>query len=321
MTKVLVPDQAGIARAINALLASGLVAFPTETVYGLGAVATNDKAVARVFLAKNRPADNPLIAHVASLADASALVVVDDRARALAEAFWPGPLTLVLPSKMGSPVSRLVTAGLPTLALRVPSHPVARALLTQLGLPVAAPSANRSGRISPTRAEHVVQDLGGLIDLVLDAGGCPVGLESTVIDLSVPIPAILRPGGVPREAIERVIGPLGDVEDSSVKRSPGMMTRHYAPGRPMRLDASSAGPREAFLAFGAVPENRALLVRNLSPSGDLSEAASNLFQMLRELDQAAVEAIAVTSIPGDGLGEAINDRLQRAWPGRRGSST
>ena len=312
MTKTIVPDRQGIERAAEVLMCSGLVGFPTETVYGLGAIATDDKAVTRIFLAKGRPTDNPLIVHVASIAEASAFCLIDDRARALAEAYWPGPLTLVLPLKVGTPISRMATAGLATVAVRIPSHPVAQKLLKQLELPIAAPSANRSGAISPTRAEHVIEDLDGAIDLVLEAGGCPVGLESTVVDLSETGARILRPGGLPTSAIEKVIGTIGGTDPSTIKRSPGMTARHYAPNRPVRLNATSVRPGEGLLGFGRLPRHQAKAVRNLSQTGDLAEAAGNLFHMLRELDSSGVETIAVMPIPYEGLGEAINDRLRRA---------
>lgn len=313
MSRILPADSEGIARAAAVLAGGGVVAFPTETVYGLGAVVTSDRAVARVFAIKGRPLANPLIAHVADDAVARPIVMFDARAERLADAFWPGPLTLVLPLKVASIVSPLVTARLPTLAVRVPSHPVAHALLDRVGLPVAAPSANRSGRPSPTRAGHVAADLGDAVDLILDAGPCAVGVESTVIDLSEPDRALLlRPGGVTREAIEALIGPLAERQPDEPVRSPGLIGRHYAPSKPLRLEATEVAPDEALLAFGPEPLPGARRTLNLSPKGDLAEAAAHLFDMLRELDQADVRAIAVMPIPPRGLGEAINDRLRRA---------
>lgn len=313
MSRVVAADSRGIERAAEVLAAGGLVAFPTETVYGLGAVVTSDRAVARIFSAKGRPTANPLIAHVAEAATARPIAAFDERAERLAEAFWPGPLTLVLPLKVGGIVSPLVTAGLSTLAVRLPSHPVARELLAAVGLPVAAPSANRSGRPSPTRAEHVAADFGEAVDLILDAGPCPVGVESTVIDVSEPERALLlRPGGLPREAIEALIGPLDGRREGEPVKSPGLIGRHYAPSKPLRLDAAEVGPDEALLAFGPAPPPGARRTLNLSPRGDLGEAASHLFDMLRALDREDVRAIAVMPIPCTGLGEAINDRLRRA---------
>lgn len=313
MSRVLRADAHAIGRAAAILAEGGIVAFPTETVYGLGAVVTADRAVARVFAVKGRPTANPLIAHVADVATAQPIVTFDARARKLAEAFWPGPLTLVLPLKAGGMVSPLVTAGLPTLAIRLPSHPVARELLAAVGLPVAAPSANRSGRPSPTRAEHVEADLGEAVDLILDAGPCPVGVESTVVDLSEPDRALLlRPGGLPRAAIEAVIGPLDERQAGEPVKSPGLIGRHYAPSRPLRLNAEAVDADEALLAFGPRVPAGARHTLNLSPRGDLAEAAAHLFEMLRALDREDVRAIAVMPIPRTGLGEAINDRLRRA---------
>ncbi len=295
------------------LAAGGLVAFPTETVYGLGAVVTEDRAVARIFLAKNRPHRNPLIAHVADRAMAAVFAWFDERADRLAEAFWPGPLTLVLPRKQGVPLSPLVTAGLSTIAVRVPAHPVALRLIEETGLPVAAPSANRSGRVSPTRAEHVARDLGERVDLVLDAGPTRVGVESTILDLSRHDRIrLLRPGGISRERIELLVGPLAGRTSDEPARAPGLLGRHYAPRHPLRLDARTVRAGEGLLAFGSPPLPGARSVRNLSPRGDLAEAAANLFAMLRELDAEDLEGIAVMPIPRRGLGEAINDRLRRA---------
>lgn len=295
--------------AAGRLLAAGrLVAFPTETVYGLGADAGSDAAVAGIFAAKRRPRFNPLIVHVPDIAAAESLALVDRRTRAVAARFWPGPLTLVLPRRAEAPLSLLASAGLDTVALRSPAHPVAQALLAAAGRPLAAPSANRSGEVSPTLAAHVDASLGDEVALILDGGACRVGVESTVLDLSGPRPAILRPGGVTREALEAVLGPVAIVGDAAVISSPGQMASHYAPGLPVRPDALERRPGEALLGFGASPGADL----NLSPSGDLAEAAANLFAMLRALDRPGFSAIAVTPVPERGLGVAINDRLRRA---------
>lgn len=306
-TRLLGPDADALALAGRALSEGRLVAFPTETVYGLGGDATSDQAVAAIFAAKGRPAFNPLIVHVAKSEAAEALVSVTEKARVLMAAFWPGPLTLVLPRRADSPVSLLACAGLDTMALRMPAHPLALALIEAAGRPLAAPSANRSGGVSPTRALHVMDSLGGLVDMILDGGPCAVGIESTVLDLCGPAPLLLRPGGVTGEAIAAVLGePVARAATSA--RSPGMQDSHYAPGRTVRLDASDARPGEALLGFGSM--NGATF--NLSPEGDLAEAAANLFAMLRALDTPAYTAIAVAPIPEHGLGIAINDRLRRA---------
>ena len=307
-TPILTASPDTIAAAAQILKRGGLVAFPTETVYGLGADATNDQAIAAIFAAKGRPRFNPLIVHFRDIEAAAATVVFDRRARALAETFWPGPLTLVLPRQAASRVSLLASAGLETLAVRIPSQPVARQFLAAAGCPVAAPSANRSSSISPTTADHVAGDLDGRIDLILDGGPCPVGLESTVVDLSTERPALLRPGGLAVEEIEAVIGPLAPPTGGAPK-SPGMLSRHYAPDRPVRLNAVAADPGEALLGFGPAAIGA---VCNLSPRGDLKEAAANLFAMMRELDRGDFQAIAVSPIPRTGLGLAINDRLRRA---------
>lgn len=302
-----------------ALLASGaLVAFSTETVYGLGADATNPHAVAAIFEAKGRPRFNPLICHYADAGAAFAHVETPALAQRLAARFWPGPLTLVLPRKLDCPVALLAAAGLATLAVRVPAHQKARALLRTFGRPVAAPSANRSGRISPTSADHVLGDLDARIAAVIDSGRCPVGIESTVLDLSENQPFLLRPGGVSLEALEREIGPIGRrVPDAAQGDllSPGMMASHYAPSLPLRLNAATVASHEALLGFGPrLPE--AKLVLNLSPSGDLVEAAANLFGALHRLDAEAAKlgltGIAASPVPDSGLGLAINDRLSRA---------
>lgn len=293
--------------AAAALAAGGLVAFPTETVYGLGADATSDAAVARVYEAKGRPHFNPLIAHVPDLAQAGRLVDFTDPARRLAEAFWPGPLTLVLPRTAGCPVSLLASAGLDTLAVRVPDHPLALALLRAFGRPLVAPSANPSGQLSPTAAGDVREALGDKVAVILDGGPCRIGVESTVVDLSGERPGLLRPGGVPAEALEAIVGPLAQPGEGPLK-SPGQLESHYAPSLPVRLEASEARVGEALLAFG--PDVTGDL--NLSPTGDLVEAAANLFAFLRRLDRKGRTGIAVMPIPERGLGRAINDRLRRA---------
>ena len=305
-------DDAALDEAARILRAGGLVAFPTETVYGLGADATDDRAVAAIFEAKGRPRFNPLIVHLPEAAAADGLVDLDDRARALAGRFWPGPLTLVLPRAAGCPVSLLASAGLDSLALRVPGHPLAEALLRRTGRPLAAPSANRAGALSPTSARHVAASLGNRVPLILDGGPCPLGLESSVIDLTGRRPVLLRPGAVTREALEAALGPIAGPSSDEAIKSPGQLSSHYAPGLPLRLDATGAGPREALLGFGPkVPEGAAVTL-NLSPSGDLTEAAANLFAQLHALDRPGLEAIAVMPIPETGLGAAINDRLRRA---------
>ncbi len=300
-----------IARATSILRDGGLVAFPTETVYGLGADATDDAAVARIYEAKGRPRFNPLIAHVADRAAAERHAIFDDRARALAEAFWPGPLTLVLPKAPSCAISALALCGLETVALRCPAAPIARELLAAVGRPIAAPSANSSGRLSPTTAAHVADDLGDKIDVILDGGACSVGVESTIVDLSVTPAALLRPGAITRDDVATVIDIVDPESDANAPKAPGQLLSHYAPRTPLRLDAVSVGTDEALLAFGtnALTAN---VVRNLSPTGDLVEAAANLFAMLHELDTCGVGAIAVAPIPEHGLGTAINDRLKRA---------
>jgi len=311
-TRVLKADNDAIGAAAAALRAGGLVAFPTETVYGLGADAANGGAIARLYAAKGRPAFNPLIAHVADAAAARRLGVFDAAAGRLAEAFWPGPLTLVLPKQPGCRVADLALAGLDSVAVRVPAHPVAQALLKEFDGPVVAPSANRSGHVSPTTAVHVLSDLRGRIDLILDAGPCTVGVESTIV-ACLDEPTLLRPGGLPREDIERVFGRTlaVPVEADDAPLAPGMLSSHYAPKARLRLDADGAREGEALLAFGPAPSfgGRTL---NLSLRGDLIEAATNLFSHLRALDAAGVASIAVMPVPHEGLGEAINDRLARA---------
>jgi L-threonylcarbamoyladenylate synthase len=313
MTIVPATPQA-IADAATALRSGGLVAFPTETVYGLGADATSGLAVAGLYAAKGRPSFNPLIVHVPETAAASALAEMTPLGKALADAFWPGPLTLVLARRPNRIIADLATAGLDTIAVRVPAHPVAQALLRAANLPIAAPSANRSGHVSPTTAAHVEDDLGDKVAMILDGGATPVGLESTVVDVTGTTPVILRLGGVAREDIERILGQPVAVagEENVAPSSPGMLARHYAPATRLRLQANDVRAGEALLAFGdQVPAHSGPII-NLSPAGDLAEAAANLFAALRELDGAGATAIAVIPIPAYGLGEAINDRLRRA---------
>ena len=316
-TRVMTPDAASIAAASRCLAAGGLVAFPTETVYGLGADATNGQAVARLYMAKGRPSFNPLIAHVADVATARDLAKFDAHAESLA-VLWPGPLTLVLPRAPDCPVSELATAGLDTIGVRVPANAVARDILTAFGRPVVAPSANRAGHLSPTTAAHVLADLRGRIDLLIDGGPTTVGVESSIV-ACLGSPVLLRPGGVPRAAIERALGhPLseGAVDtDENAPRAPGMLASHYAPRARLRLGAQTVERGEALLAFGpTLPPGaaQAMATRNLSPTGDLIEAAANLFSHLRALDATGPTAIAVMPVPHDDLGEAINDRLGRA---------
>jgi L-threonylcarbamoyladenylate synthase len=310
-----------IAEAARLILEGGLVAFPTETVYGLGGDATNERAVAAIFEAKGRPQFNPLISHVLDAGEAKRLVRWSDTADKLAARFWPGPLTLVLPRAKESPIALLATAGLDTVAVRAPAHPLAQALIRAVGRPLAAPSANRSGTVSPTRAEHVAESLGDRVKMILDGGPCQVGLESTVLDLTTAPPTLLRPGGATREAIEAVIGPiaLSDAIPSgdSARKSPGQLESHYAPARPVRLNASTVAADEGLLAFGPDVPSGAVLTLNLSPRGALAEAAANLFAMLRALDRPDIGRIAVMPIPQTGLGLAINDRLRRAAAGDR----
>jgi Sua5/YciO/YrdC/YwlC family protein len=304
-----------ISEAAKLLLAGEVVAIPTETVYGLAADATNAAAVAKIFRAKGRPSFNPLISHIADIGQLNDLVLTDERAHKLAKAFWPGALTLVLPRKPGCPVAEAVSAGLPSLALRMPAHPVARELLRLVGRPVAAPSANRSGHVSPTTAQHVRHSLGPEI-AILDGGPCPVGLESTVIGLTGAQPLLLRPGGLAAEEIEAVLGePLGLPQNAKLE-SPGMLLKHYAPRLPVRLNATAAQGKEGLLSFGpALPGFAA--VYPLSETGDLAEAAARLYAGLHALDQTPnLEGIAVMPIPSQGLGAAINDRLTRAARGR-----
>jgi L-threonylcarbamoyladenylate synthase len=319
-TRVLTVCPEAVAEAVRCLKAGGLVAFPTETVYGLGVDATNAWAIARLYDAKGRPAFNPLIAHAHDAAAACDLGKLDSVATRLAEVFWPGPLTLVVPRQPKCPVAELATAGLATIALRVPAHAVARDLLAAFGGPIVAPSANRSGHVSPTTAQHVLSDLRGRIDLLLDSGPSQVGLESTIV-ACIGEPTLLRPGALARADIERVLGhPLAESPPSAeagdeAPIAPGQLASHYAPRAPLRLNARSVRASEALLAFGEplpLGSDHVLGVLNLSPGADMIEAAANLFSHLRALDALGAPAIAVMPIPQTGLGEAINDRLRRA---------
>jgi L-threonylcarbamoyladenylate synthase len=323
-TPILAANEAAAAVAARTLRAGGLVAFPTETVYGLGADAGNAAAIARLYEAKGRPAFNPLIAHVGDLAAAQKIARFDAQAILLANAFWPGPLTLVLPKARGCAVADLATAGLDTIAVRVPAHRIAREILRAFGGPVVAPSANLSGHVSPTTAAHVRNDLAGRIDLIIDGGAVEVGVESTIVGC-FDAPMLLRPGGVPRGEIECVLGrallhlPEDADSDSGQPLAPGMLASHYAPRTKVRLNADRLEAGEALLAFG--PHvisgiDAASDVMNLSARGDLNEAAANLFGYLRALDARGARAIAVMPVPHHGLGEAINDRLRRAAAGR-----
>lgn len=316
-TERLAPDEEGLARAAALLRTGKLVAFPTETVYGLGADGRNDTAVAALYAAKGRPSFNPLIAHVADLDEACREGEFGPDALKLAEAFWPGPLTLVVPRRADGTVSDLARAGLDTVGLRVPSDGIARQLLARCGFPVVAPSANLSGRISPTAAEDVLADLDGLIDAVLMGGRTPVGVESTIVACLEGPPRLLRPGGAAREAIEDALGRSldGEASPSSAPLAPGALASHYAPRAAVRPNAVDVRPGEALLGFGRPPpagHERASAMRNLSPAGDLLEAAANLFGFLRALDASGAPTIAVSPIPNHGLGEAINDRIARA---------
>jgi L-threonylcarbamoyladenylate synthase len=321
-TRTVKADARAIEHAARVLAAGGLVAFPTETVYGLGADASNGQAVARLYAAKGRPSFNPLIVHVTDQDAAQRLARFDRVAARLAAALWPGPLTLVLPKTRDCPVADLATAGLDTIAVRVPDHPVARALITAAGRPLVAPSANRSGHVSPTSAAHVAADLGGRIDLIIDGGPTRVGVESTIVACLADPPVLLRPGGVARDAIEQLLaqsigGPGQTSPDAPL--APGMLASHYAPATRLRLDAGAVAPGEALLAFGPnLPRGAAgaVAVLNLSPAGNLVEAAANLFAHLRALDRTGARAIAVMPVPREGLGEAINDRLARGGTGR-----
>jgi L-threonylcarbamoyladenylate synthase len=316
MTALIPASATAISHAAGLLREGALVSFGTETVYGLGGDATNDRAVAAIFAAKGRPRFNPLICHYGNADAAFADVVVNAQARCLAAKFWPGPLTLVLPRRRDCTVSLLTSAGLDTLAIRVPAAAVAISLLQQTGRPVAAPSANRAGKVSPTTAQHVMDELSGRIAAVLDCGACPVGVESTVIDLCAAVPVLLRPGGTTIEAIEAVVGRVSrSTEAPHLGRSPGLLASHYAPSLPVRLNAEDVRGNEALLSFGR-PLLGARIVFGLSDEGDLTGAAAQLFAGLRALDEAGhalgLAAIAVMPIPDCGLGCAINDRLRRA---------
>jgi L-threonylcarbamoyladenylate synthase len=318
--RVVPESDAAIAEAAERLRAGRLVAFPTETVYGLGADATNGAAVAGIFAAKNRPRFNPLIVHVPSMIEAERLVVFCEVSRALGAAFWPGALTLVLPKQPGCPIADLTTAGLDTLAIRVPSHLLATKILRAAGVPVAAPSANRSGHVSPTRAEHVAADMADEDVLIVDGGAAPLGVESTVVAAQAGKVIMLRPGGVTAEDIAHVTGRAIErsLHPQAKPLSPGQLASHYAPRAGVRLEATSVAAGEALLAFGPdVPEHDGPSV-NLSVRGDLKEAAANFFAALRTLDASGAATIAVMPIPRTGLGEAINDRLQRAAAPRGG---
>jgi L-threonylcarbamoyladenylate synthase len=323
-TPILPANEAAVAAAARCLADGGLVGFPTETVYGLGADARNAAAIARLYQAKGRPSFNPLIATVGNLEAARRIGRFDSTAAALAEAFWPGPLTLVLPRTSDCAVADLATAGLDTVAIRVPAHPVAQEILRAFGGPVVAPSANLSGHVSPTTAVHVHSDLAGRIDLIVDGGAVPVGVESTIVGC-FEAPMLLRPGGLPRGEIERVLGrklmqpPNDPAGDTSQPLAPGMLAAHYAPRTPVRLNARSIEAGEALLAFGddvVTGIDATTVAMNLSMKGDVSEAAAHLFGYLRALDSQGARTIAVMPIPQEGLGEAINDRLRRAAMGR-----
>jgi L-threonylcarbamoyladenylate synthase len=312
---ILAPSPEVIADAARYVRQGGLVAFPTETVYGLGADATNDLAMAAIFSAKGRPSFNPLIVHVPSLAAAERFGVFNARARTLAAAFWPGPLTLVVPRTPQCPISLLATAGLETIALRCPAHPVALDLMMAARTPIAAPSANRSGHISPTTAAHVDADLGDLLAIILDGGPTEVGLESTVVDVTGPDVRLLRPGAVTADEISAVCGtPVlrAGVDAADRPTSPGQLASHYAPRAGLRMNVALPHSDEGWLTFGAAPTGAAAHQINLSPRGNLLEAAANLFAAMRRLDATGVARIAVMPIPETGLGEAINDRLRRA---------
>lgn len=320
MTKTVIrsPEPDAIREAASILRRGGLVGMPTETVYGLAGDATNPRAVAGIFAAKERPAFNPLIIHVGSLAVARTIALFEADALRLAATFWPGPLTLVLNRLDQAPIADLAMAGLSSIAIRIPAHPVAQALLGAFGGPLAAPSANPSGRISATEASHVARGLTGKVDIILDAGPSALGLESTIIGFTGGPARLLRQGAIPEEAIQSVIGPLAPPEPGKTE-APGMLLRHYAPLRPLRLNARDVAPDEALLAFGPIPLSGplsgAVQMLNLSARGDLSEAAANLFSFLHRLDQAPIRKIAVMPIPETGLGCAINDRLRRAAVG------
>lgn len=306
--QVRVADAAGIAAAAALLRGGGLVAVPTETVYGLAARADSADAVAAIYRAKGRPDFNPLIVHVNDLARAEELVLIDDRARKLADAFWPGALTMVLPLRDGARIAPAVSAGLPTLALRCPAHPAMRALLEESGLALAAPSANRSGGVSPTTAAHVVQSLGERVPLVLDGGSCVAGIESTIVALRADGGwQVLRPGPITEAKISAILGAPAGLVTSDRIEAPGQLASHYAPGKPVRLNASTARPDEFLIGFGPVAG-----AISLSPAGDLAEAAARLYDCLHQAAAASQPRIAIAPIPDEGIGNAINDRLRRA---------
>ncbi|MEP7348555.1 MAG: L-threonylcarbamoyladenylate synthase [Sphingorhabdus sp.] len=300
-------DEGAIAAAADLLRGGQIVAIPTETVYGLAADASDADAVARIYAAKGRPDFNPLIVHVCDKAAAERLAVFDELADRLAEAFWPGPMTLVLPLRPDAPVAKAVTAGLPTIALRCPAHPVMQAVLKATGLNLAAPSANKSGGISPTRAEHVLASLGGAVPMILDAGPCEAGLESTIVAVRADGWQILRPGPVTAEAIVGIAGSSPIAATYAKIEAPGQLASHYAPAKPLRLDAQTAISGEWHIGFGAIGGND-----NLSAKGDLAQAAAYLFDALHKADASSCNMIAVAPIPHQGVGEAINDRLARA---------
>ncbi|GAM04610.1 L-threonylcarbamoyladenylate synthase [Novosphingobium sp. MBES04] len=306
--RLLTSSSPDLATAGEILRSGGLVAVPTETVYGLAARADRDESVAAIYAAKGRPSFNPLIVHVADLAAAQAIATLDARATALAEAFWPGPLTLVLPLRAGAPVAAAVTAGLPTVALRCPAHPVMRAVIAETGLPLAAPSANASGGVSPTSAAHVVASLGGRVDAVIDGGPCEAGLESTIVGLRDGGRwQVLRPGPIAADTLAQVLGCEPDPVTSQAIEAPGQLASHYAPGKPVRLDADAAEADEFHIGFGAVAGDA-----SLSPTGDLNEAASRLYALLHQGAAANHPRIAIAPVPETGIGAAINDRLRRA---------
>lgn len=311
MTQKIISAPLTIAQAAEVLKQGGLVAMPTETVYGLAVDATNDQAVAKIYTIKSRPHNNPLIVHIAAAREAPLYVDWDLRAQQLADSFWPGPLTMILPQRKHSPICKSVSAGLSTLAIRVPQHPIAQELLKVTALPLAAPSANISGTLSPTHAQHVVEAFGGQVP-VIEGGQAKVGLESTVIDLTQTPAVILRPGSITRDDLQALI-PIGKVADkTSQPKSPGQLGQHYAPKQPIRLNATKVESYEALLSFGPTRIGSAAKCLNLSPEGNLEEAASNLYQMLHELDHPQFSRIAVAPIPAIGVGVAINDRLRRA---------
>ena len=323
-TRLVAATDANIDLAASTLRAGGLVAMPTETVYGLAGLATSDAAVASIYAAKGRPSFNPLIAHFSSLEDAAREARLDMRAQRLAEAFWPGPLTIVAPVAANGSVGLLARAGLDTLGLRVPGHAVARALISAVGAPLAAPSANRSGRVSPTLAQHVRDDLDGRVDWILDAGPCPLGVESTIVACLGGALRLLRPGAIPAEAIEAAAGErlqAAGPEAGAAPMAPGALASHYAPAAPVRLEAFELRKGEAALDFAGALQDGAAGRLDLSPAGNLAEAAANLFAFLRRLDALRPAGIAVAPIPETGLGAAINDRLRRAAAPRQYVST